>query len=375
MFFSGFKSMLKYYFTIFSFYFLAEFCAAQIATFSVISGPDIKTLANSIQDRKNEGYIYHVLDSLTKNPQSPNWAQGPNGEVYKAVVKNNALFFNTSFDQGKNWQPSDILIDSLPNNNKNPFARINGFAYTVCNKAMNRIYVCWSDAKFGVKNNDVFLSYSDDGGKSWLDRILITYFPNHKQQFMPRFAIDHSNGYLYFMYGSQKNFASGTKTDVYLCVSRNNGTTFEEYKLNKDPFDWNNALPLDKYFSLNIQNGNIYPIWMQPDPKKKLVVYATVLSEAILKNNAQAPFVFDRSLKFLYDKRTQIDCSLAQNKYCVYLYKAGDPKFEINAAPALHKTGSGGFIIDFEKLKLPKATYVAVLYNNNHADYVWIQEE
>ncbi len=368
--------MLRHYFVIFSLYFLGGFCSAQIVSFSVIAKPDIKTLGNSIQDRKNEGYVYHVLDSLTKKPQAPNWAEGANGEIFKAFIKDNSLFFNASYDGGKTWLTKDVFIDSLPNNKKNPFAKVNGFAYTVYNKPVNRIYVCWSDAKFGVKNNDVFLTYSDDGGKTWLDRILITYFPNHKQQFMPRFTIDPKNGYLYFMYCSQKNFLNGNLTDVYLAVSKNNGTTFTEYKLNKDPFEWNNAVPLDKYFSLTVQNGNIYPIWMQTDPVKKLVIYSTVLSDVILVNHPPSNIVFDKNVKYVYDKQTKVDFNLNQGRYLVYLYKASDPKFEVRAVPlGPVKTGTSGFVIDFEKLKLQKATYVAVLYNNNRADYVWIQEE
>lgn len=365
--------MLRQYFVIFTLYFLGGFCSAQIVSFSVIAKPDIKTLGNSIQDRKNEGYVYHVLDSLTKKPQSPNWAEGSNGEIFKTFIKDNSLFFNTSYDGGKTWLTKAVFIDSLPYNNKNPFANVNEFAYTVCNKAMNRIYVCWSDAKFGVKNNDVFLTYSDDGGKTWLDRILITYFPNHKQQFMPRLAIDPANGYLYFMYCSQKNFFSGNLTDVYLAVSKNNGTTFAEYKLNNESFEWNSAIPLDKYFSLTVQNGNIYPLWMQPDPQKKLVIYSAVLSDVILVNLPPEALVFDRSIKYVYGPKTHIDVAIHQHHFNVYLYKANDPKFEKRAVPLLNK--GHGFTIDFEKLKLPKATYVAVLYNNNRADYVWIQEE
>jgi Neuraminidase (sialidase) len=363
--------MLRHYFIIFALYFLVGSYSSQITSFSVIAGPDIKTLGNSIQDRKNEGYIYHVLDSLTKRPQAPNWAGGPNGEVFKASIKENALYFNASYDQGKTWA-SNVLIDSLPNTKKNPFSKVNGFAYTVCNTAMNRIYVCWSDAKFGVKNNDVFLTYSDDGGKTWLDRILITYYPNHKQQFMPRFAIDHSNGYLYFLYCSQRNFASGNNTDVYLSVSKDNGTTFTEHKLNEKAFAWNNALALGKYFSLTIDKGNIYATWMQPDPQKKLVIRAVVLSDVILRNVPVLPFVFDHSVKYVYDVRTHIPINLQPGKYSVFIYKASDPKFEMNAKP---QVVNDGFIIDFQKLKLPKATYVAVLYNNTNADHVWIQEE
>ncbi|MBP9069672.1 MAG: exo-alpha-sialidase [Bacteroidia bacterium] len=369
--------MFKQYFGIITLYFCVGLNAAQIKTFTVISAPDIKTLGNSIQDKKNEGLIYHVLDSLSKRPQTPNMASGANGKLYKSFIKNNALYFTRSTDGGKTWLPNDILIDSIPKYKTNPFSKVNQFAYTVCNKSMERIYVCWSDAKNGIKNNDVYLTYSDDGGNTWLDRILVTYFPNHKQQFMPRFGIDHATGYLYFMYCNQRNFAKGNLTDVYLAVSRDNGTTFIEHKLNEAAFEWKNNSYLDKYFSLVINNGSIYPIWMQIDTKKKLIVHATSINDASLKNSMfTEKIILDKTLTHVYSAKTQINFNQNPGPYTAYLYKATDPSFEVMVSPQIPiNTGARSITVDFEKLKLPKETYVLVVYNNLGANYVWIQEE
>ena len=131
--------MFKQYFGIITLYFCVGLNPAQIVTFTVISGPDIKTLGNSIQDKKGEGLIFHVLDSLTKNPQTPNLAKGADGKLYTAFIKKNALYFSRSSDGGKTWLANDIFIDSIPKNKTNPFAKVNQLAYTVCNKSMNRI--------------------------------------------------------------------------------------------------------------------------------------------------------------------------------------------------------------------------------------------
>jgi Neuraminidase (sialidase) len=374
--------MFKQYFGIILLYFSAGACTGQITCFTVISGPDIKTLSNKIQDRKNEGLTYHILDSLAKRPQSPNWTLAPNGDIVKTITKNNALFLTRSKDGGKTWA-NEVFIDSLFKAKKNPFAKVNDCAFIACNYTMGRMYVCWSDAKFGIKNNDLFLSYSDDGGKTWLDRILITYYPNHKQQFMPRFAMDHNNGYLYFMYCSQRNFAKGNLTDVYLAASRDNGKTFYEYKLNNAPFEWRDNASLNKYFSLVVKDGSIYPIWMQTDPHlpagkagKKLVVYSTVLNEQILGEVAYTEkIVLDKNVTYTYSSKTSVNYNGNPGPHTVYLYKANDPEFEAMVIGPQPKAGSRSFTIDFEKLKLPKATYVAMLYNNEGANYVWIQEE
>ncbi|MDZ4664421.1 MAG: sialidase family protein [Bacteroidota bacterium] len=375
--------MFKQYFGIITLYFCVGLNLAQINTFAVISGPDIKTLGNSIQDRKNEGLIYHVLDSITKTPQAPNMAAA-DGKLYKSYIKNSALYFTRSSDGGKTWLPKDIFIDSIPKNKTNPFTKANQFAYTVCNKSMNRIYVCWSDAKNGIKNNDVYLTYSDDGGDTWLDRILVTYYPNHKQQFMPRFAIDHSTGYLYVMYANQRNFAKGNLTDVYLAVSRDNGTTFTEHKLNETAFEWKNNSSLEKYFSLIIHNGSIYPIWMQPDANplagkagKKITIHATSINDAVLKNSMFIQkIVLDKTITHVYSARTQINFNENPGPYTAYIYKATNPSFELIVTPQIPiKAGSRSITVEFEKLKLSKGTYVLVVYNNLGANYVWIQEE
>lgn len=376
--------MFKQYFGIITLYFCVGLNLAQISTFTVISAPDIKTLGNRIQDKKNEGLIYHVLDSLSKTPQTPNIASGNNGKLYKSFIRNNALYFTRSEDKGLTWLPNDIYIDSIPKNKTNPFSKVNQFAYTVCNKSMNRIYVCWSDAKNGIKNNDVYLTYSDDGGNTWLDRILVTYYPNHKQQFMPRFAIDPSTGYLYFLYANQRNFAKGNLTDVYLAVSRDNGTTFIEHKLNDVAFEWKNNSSFEKYFSLVIQNGSIYPIWMQTDSDqpggkagKKLIIHATSINDAILKNAMfTEKIVLDKTVTHVYSAKTQINFNQNPGLYAAYLYKATEPSFEVMVSPKTPvKTGARSITVDFEKLKLPKGTYVLVVYNNLGANYVWIQEE
>jgi len=369
--------MFKQYFGIITLYFCVGLNLAQINTFTVISAPDIKTLGNSIQGKKNEGLIYHVLDSLTKKPQSFQIAVGADGKFYKAFIKNNALYFTKSSDGGKTWLSNNIFIDSIPKNKSNPLAKANQFVYTACNKSMNRVYVCWSDAKNGIKNNDVYLTYSDDGGNTWLDRILVTYYPNHKQQFMPRFVIDHANGYLYFMYCSQRNFAKGNLTDVYLAVSRDNGKTFIEHKLNEAAFEWKNNLSLEKYFSLLVKDGSIYPIWMQTDPKKKLVIHSTVLNDAILKNSMfTEKIVLDKSITHVYSAKTQVNFNENPGPHTAFLYKATDPTFEVLVSPPSSvKGGARSISLNFEELKLPKGTYVLMVYNNLGANYVWIQEE
>lgn len=381
--------MFKQYFSIICFYFFVGLNSAQINTFTVISAPDIKTLGNRIQDKKNEGFIYHVLDSITKNPQSPNLAKSADGKLFKTLIKNNALYFTSSSNEGASWLEQEIFIDSLPKNNLNPLSKSNQWAYTVCNKSMGRIYVCWSDAKNGIKNNDVYLTYSDDGGKSWLDRILITYYPNHRNQLMPRLSIDEASGYLYFLYCDQKNYYHNDLYDVYLAVSRDNGRTFEKHKINSASIKLKTISTYSKYFSLVVKNKTIYPFWVEDCPRKKYTIHSTVLNDANLKNSTEENSIyFDKSIKVVYSKTCNVGFYGAkEGSIEAYIYNPIDPTFvpklvlkstiysDKNTTEQVGNKNLSTISVDFEKLKLPRATYVLMLYNNGTVNYVWILEE
>ena len=310
---------------------------------------------------------------------------GPNSEVYIAWAGPKGLVFNRSLDNGNTWCPIEKIIDSIPGGwdyKIDGLFRANGMPFTACDNSKGankgRIYICWSDAKFGEKNKDVFLTYSDDKGETWSDRILVTFYPNHKQQFMPHFTIDQTTGYLYFLYYDRRNFANGNLTDVFVSVSRDGGKTFSHQKINEKTFSPSKEVFFGDYIGISAHNGVIRPMWMQMDEGKKLGVYTAIISEndllnAQIKNtisfNNSSPFVYNSKTKVLFNSDTT-------GLYSAYLYKATDPTFEVKVPDkGKLKKGVNDLTVKFKKLKLTKGTYVLMLYNNNRSYYVWIQEE
>ncbi len=310
---------------------------------------------------------------------------GTNGEVYIAWAGPKGLVFNKSVDGGNTWLPKETIIDSIPGGweySIDGIFRCNGLPFTACDLSngpnRGRVYICWSDAKFGENNKDVFMVYSDDGGNTWSNRILITYFPNHKQQFMPHFTIDQSNGYLYFLYYDRRNFADGNKTDVYLTVSRDGGLKFSHHKINEQTFTPHKDVFFGDYIGVSAHKGNVRPIWMQMDDAKKLGVYTAIITDSLLQTLEEKQYLLiDKTNPYLFNSKTKIKFNaLEKGTLSAYLYHATDAKFEKKVA--VNKKIKGGLnelSVNFKKLKVKKGTYVLILYNNNKAHYVWIQSE
>lgn len=310
---------------------------------------------------------------------------GPNSEVYVAWAGPKGLVFNRSLDRGNTWWPKEKIVDSIPGGwdyNVDGLFRTNGMPFTACDlsKSANkgRIYICWSDAKFGEKNKDVFLTYSDDKGETWSDRILVTYYPNHKQQFMQHFTIDQATGYLYFLYYDRRNFASGNFTDVYLTVSRDGGKTFTHHKINEKTFLPTKDVFFGDYIGVSAHQGVIRPMWMQTDENKRLGVYTAIITDSLLQNTKEVSSInYNKTQPYIYNSKTKVSfTSDSVGTYSAYLYKASDPAFEVKVTEKgkLQK-GENHLDVKFKKLKLKKGTYVLMLYNNNSSNYVWIQEE
>ena len=194
-------------------------------------------------------------------------AVGPNGEIYVVWSRNDSLWLNVSLDDGKTWfekekfimkQPGGWVID-IPG-----IYRCNGLPVTMCDlspaKTNGNLYVNWVDTLNGADNNDVWLTKSSDGGKTWSDRIKVNGEDQNHHQFLTWMTIDQSNGYLYFVYYDRRD-QTDYKTDVYLAVSKDAGETFKEYKISESPFEPNPRIFFGDYTNISVHNGVIRPIW------------------------------------------------------------------------------------------------------------------
>jgi hypothetical protein len=194
-------------------------------------------------------------------------AVGPNGEIYVAWAGPDGLVFDRSTDQGATWLTNDIAIDPMPGGwdyDVTGISRCNGLPITKCDVSggayNGTIYVNWTDQRNGQTNVDVFLAKSTDGGDTWSTPVRVNDDTTQRAQFLTWMDVDQSTGYLYFIFYDRRN-QTNNLTDVYLAVSKDGGTTFENYQISESPFMPAHTIFFGDYNNISVQNGIVRPIW------------------------------------------------------------------------------------------------------------------
>jgi hypothetical protein len=310
---------------------------------------------------------------------------GPNGEVYATWAGPKGLMFQVSKDNGNTWLNEEKVIWPFKygwHYEIEGLRKANGLPTGACDLSKSerrgRIYVCWSDSKNGKDNKDVFMIFSDDKGEHWSEPILITYYPNHKDQFMPCMNIDQVNGDVYVLYYNRQNYAEGGLTDVYLSVSRNGGLKYDHYRLNEKPFRFSGHGSYGDYLGISAVGGEARPIWMEHEGKK-LNVYSAIVNDTVLAKynrehsvnllEIERNFAFKDEIKLNFKTLQKMDIS-------VVITKPLEPGFEkVIVKNKTFEAGNNSLLIKTGKLGLKKESYIVTLYYNNNTSYAWIIAE
>lgn len=311
---------------------------------------------------------------------------GSNGEIYVAWAGPKGLVFTKSTNGGKTFLQKEIQIAPIKNGwdyKVEGLFRANGLPFATCDLSggayNGRIYISWSDEKNGEKNKDVFIVFSDDKGENWTEPILVTYYPNHKEQFMPFMTIDQTTGNLYLLYYDRQNFTEGILTDVYMAVSKNGGLKFDYYKINQAPFKPNKDIFFGDYIGLSAVNNNILPIWMQMDDKKQLGIYTSLINDTILNdyNLLKTKTQLTLQKQFPFAEKINVEINCASTTFAnIAIYKPLDASFEkIILKNKKLKKGKNVVNINLKKLGLQKDNYILFVYYNNTNQYSWILKE
>ncbi|MBA2614072.1 MAG: exo-alpha-sialidase [Bacteroidetes bacterium] len=307
----------------------------------------------------------------TSVPTRSTICKASNGEVVKAFMENDSLVFESA-------QGLKTIICAAKNKGGPALNDLPGIA--IDNSAgltKGRIYICWSSEKNGLRNKDVFLSYSDDKGKTWMDPILITYRPNHRAQVMPVITIDLT-GTVYILYYDDQNYYENLITnDVYLALSKNGGLKFEHYKLNTEPLKITLNTQPKNYLNLNSENGIVTASWNQSGKSKTPLTHVNI-NEAFFssyqKNNF-SEITFDKTISFSQEIKITLNSTIEAKLTAAFtkpllagFEKAAVKNFKI-------KSGTNQLVIDTKKLGLQKGNYTLTLYYNGKNDFIWITEE
>lgn len=197
-------------------------------------------------------------------------ATGPDGEVYVCWWSPAGLMFDKSADEGRTWLPADIRVTTpvqwiypVPGMQLTP-----SFPVISCDRSSGRyrgvIYINWSDNRKGANDSDIWMVKSMDGGKSWSDPIRVNDDPPGKQQFFNFLTIDQTTGYVYIVYYDRRDY-NDNRTDVYLAVSRDGGSGFENMKISDTPFIPYSTAFFGHYLGVSAHNNKVFAAWSRQD--------------------------------------------------------------------------------------------------------------
>jgi hypothetical protein len=194
-------------------------------------------------------------------------AIGPAGQIYVSWAGPLGLMFNRSLDEGATWVTANIFVNAMPggwNMSVPGIDRSNGMPVTCCDLSQGPyrgyIYISWADIRNGASDPDIFISKSTDGGNTWSAALRVNDDAPGKFQFLPWMAVDNVTGYVYIVFYDRRNY-SDNETDVYLAVSRDGGSTFENIKLNQNPFTPSSSVFFGDYTNISAYNNIIRPVW------------------------------------------------------------------------------------------------------------------
>ena len=233
-------------------------------------------------------------NDLTAEGATP--SVGGNGEIYVVWARDSKLYINYSLDEGVTWLEEEIEVATqdmgwvlyIPG-----IYRCNGLPVTAYDNSNSEykgtLYANWGDQRNGVKDTDIWLKKSIDGGLTWSKDIRVNGDDSKHHQFLSWLTIDQVTGYVYVMYYDRTN-SETIETDVYLSVSKDGGDTFNDYKISETSFVPSKDVFFGDYTNISVHNGVIRPIWTRLDDKQ-ISLYTAIINQAQLnKINFQKAF-------------------------------------------------------------------------------------
>ncbi len=224
-------------------------------------------------------------DDFTAEGASP--VIGFDGKIYVAWANRGNLYFDRSYDEGKNWLKSDLLIGKqqggwtldIPG-----VQRSNGLPVLALDNSTTRfkgtLYLLYSDQKNGIDDTDIWLMRSRNRGDYWSKPLRINKDSTRTHQFLPWISVDQTNGHVYIVYYDRRNY-NDDRTDVYLSYSVDGGNTFEEVKISENAFVPDATKFFGDYTNIDAHDGIIVPIWTRMDDGRTSV-WTCIIKESML---------------------------------------------------------------------------------------------
>ena len=217
--------------------------------------------------------------------QGVNLKTGPDGEVYALwsiydswPSDETALAMAKSLDGGATWLPATRILTNIKGIRTSGVSknmRVNSFpcmATDISNgPRRGNIYAIWTNKGVpGVNTGadiDVYMIRSSDQGATWSTPIRINQDPSGlgKQHYQAWITCDPSNGDLAAVFYDDRN-VSASQCETFSAISRNGGTTWEDFKVSDVAFT-PTPIPglatgyFGDYLAIAADKGMVYPCW------------------------------------------------------------------------------------------------------------------
>jgi hypothetical protein len=187
-------------------------------------------------------------------------AVGPNGELYVIWLGYNGsgqIMFDKSTDGGLTFG-TDKVISNSPN------AWFPHLAVDLSGGPNNGyIYATWNDERNG--DDDVFVSFSSNGGDTWSSAMRVNNDPigNGKVQYWPSIAISNL-GEIAILYYDTRNTSNNNIIEAYISRSIDGGLTFTNELLSSEPSPTNipnSDVRFGDYINIDFYGGKAVPVW------------------------------------------------------------------------------------------------------------------
>lgn len=127
-------------------------------------------------------------------------------------------------------------------------------------KFRGRIYVNWTDQRNGDDNTDVWIISSDDGGETWTQPLRVNNDDTNRHQFFSWMDVDPITGIVYMVFYDRRETSSNA-TDVFLAYSSDGGKSFVNKKISESSFTPSDKIFFGDYNDISAYDGKVRPIW------------------------------------------------------------------------------------------------------------------
>lgn len=209
---------------------------------------------------------------------------GPNGNIYVSWAGPLGIMFDKSLDGGYSFGKDIFVTDQVSGwNYEIPnYYRCNGMPITACDISdspyRGRIYILYSD-QVNEENTNVYIVFSDDQGETWSAPKDITGVEGNSHQFFAWMDLDEKTGNIYAAYYDNRNYPDNDKTDIYMAISKDGGSTFKNIKLNHYSVVPKKSIFMGDYLGIDAYDGKVWIAWTSSTGTHPTTAIAAYYSE------------------------------------------------------------------------------------------------